>query len=285
MAEPGRRGLRVAGLAAAACGGVAAGFLAASLLGGGEPDRAPAGDGDAAGRDELVRRLDDLSRRVEELSRLLAAAGEHRTADAGSGGPASSTASRPPPIKPGVKFRDTFETGTDGWFVARFAPEIIGELARTDEEGRARVGRGALALSYDLRPGSVPLAVRMVPGRGDIDAFSVWIRTERRPAEVIVGVQERDDSSYQTMLHLEPADGWKHFEFDLAGFFLADDSEDENGRLDFHEIRSVSIADAAGFMGGKGENALLIDEAVGEYRRRPTEGRPAEDGQRAEEHF
>ncbi len=168
-----------------------------------------------------------------------------------------------------MKFHDTFETGTDGWFVARFAPAIIGEVARTEEEGMAKEGAGALALSYTLEPGKIPLTVRMSP---PINRLSLWISTLNRPADVVVGVQERDRSDYNTMLHIEPGEGWRHLDFDLAQFVLSDDSKDENDRLDFHQIRSVAVVDIAGFMGGEGENVLLIDEVKGEYR---AEGPPA----------
>jgi hypothetical protein len=267
--RPGRRALELGaaalvGLGVGLAAGLAAGVMIGRLMSGGEP-AAPAQP--VAGAPDVNAEIAQLSKNVTELSdavRRLAASTAQRPR---AGDPGARKAERPPPvIEPGVKFHDTFETGTDGWVVLKFAPLIIGEVARTEEEGRVREGKGALALSYDIEPGKVPLAVRMGPSARGINRLSLWMRTVHRPAEVVIGVQERDDSSYDTMVHLEPADGWKKLEYDLAQLTLADDSTDENGRLDFHEIQSVAVADAAGFLGGKGENVLLVDEVVGEHR-------------------
>ena len=222
-----------------------------------------------------------LSGRVAELTRAVESlAEESRRHEAAAAARAQSRSAPPRPaaprprIEPGVRFHCTFETGTDGWFVARFVPAITGEVARTEKEGEAKVGRGALALSYDREPGRIPLVVRTSTS---INRLSLWIRTVNLPADVVIGVGERDDSNYQTAVHIEPDEGWRRFEFDLAAFTLADDSEDENGVLDYHEIRSVAVLEVAGFMGGEGENVLLIDEVIGEYRAGGAAG-PAEAG-------
>ncbi len=280
---PGRRALELGaaalvGLGVGLAAGLAAGVMIGRLMSGGEPaaPAKPVADApdppgrvtvmkepDATRRIEITQLSKDLAELSEAVRRLATVTAERRRA----GGQAPPKAGPPPPvIEPGVKFHDTFETGTDGWLVLKFVPLIIGEVARTEEEGRAREGKGALALSYDLEPGKIPLVVRMSPSARGINRLSLWIRTVHRPAEVVIGVQERDDSSYDTMVHLEPADGWKKLEYDLAQLTLSDDSKDENDRLDFHEIQSVAVADAAGFLGGKGENVLLIDEVIGEHR-------------------
>ena len=171
---------------------------------------------------------------------------------------------RPAQIEPGVKFRDTFEDGTSGWFVVRFTPMIIGKVSRTTEEGKAKEGRGALSFSFDLKPNTLPLTVRNSP---PVNRLSFWIRATQRQANVYVGAHERDDSDYGTIFSVEPGEGWKHVEVDMSTFVLGDDSQDENGRLDFDQITNVAIADVSAFMGGSGPNVLLIDEVVGEYRK------------------
>ncbi len=266
---PGRRSLALGaaaliGLAVGLGVGLAAGVAIGRLVFGGEPAAPAKPVTDVPDpRIEITQLSKDLAELSEAVRRLAAVTAERPRA----GETATRKAKPPPPvIAPGVKFHDTFETGTDGWLVIKFAPLIIGEVARTEEEGRVREGKGALALSYELEPGKVPLMVRMSPSARGINRLSLWIKTVHRPAEVVIGVNERDDSRYDTMVHLEPADGWKKLEYDLAHFTLSDDSRDENDRLDFHEIQSVAVADAAGFLGGKGENVLLIDEVVGEHR-------------------
>ncbi len=288
-----RRG-RAVWIPAAALAGAAAGFIVGWLVFGRGPPSRPGIDRATAFvsptepptepvdlRAEIGRLSDGLESLSQSVEHLAASQSELVAAGKQAVAQRPRTPARPEPapprIAPGVKFHDTFETGTEGWFVARFVPAIIGEVARTEEEGMAKEGRGALALSYTLEPGKAPYTVRM---SGPINRLSLWIRTLNRPADVIVGVQERDDSDYNTMLHIEPDEGWRHLDFDLAQLTLGDDSTDENGRLDFHQIRSVIVADAAGFMGGEGENVLLMDEVKGEYR---AEGPPAPAGKA--EHF
>lgn len=263
---PGMRG-RAIGLAAAAVVGAAAGFLCGWLaFGRAGPAREAGTLVDIRG---LAESVDRLGAAVEHLAKA-----KHDAAarEAVPERPVAKPA--PPPIEPGVKFHSTFEKGTDGWFVARFAPEIIGEVAHTTEAGHAKEGTGALALRYTLEPGKVPAVVRMATS---INRLSFWVRTLERPAELVVAASEKDESSYQTMLHLEPAEGWKRLDLDLTTFTLSDDSTDENERLDIREIRSVAVLDVAAFMGGLGPNTILIDDVIGEYRAAPAGGGPRKD--------
>ena len=176
--------------------------------------------------------------------------------------PAPAEAERPRPAPPppeGVRLRDGFENGTDGWFIARFGENVIGELRRSED---AKEGKGALELSYELEEGKVPVAARVTPRLRWTDRIGFWVKTTEQPCELLVGVSEKDDSSYQTSFHIEVGEGWKKLSVSLADLMLGDDSVDENGRLDAAQIQSAYIIDAGGFFGRKGENRLLIDEFV-----------------------
>ena len=128
----------------------------------------------------------------------------------------------------------------------------------------AHSGRSSLALTYSLKPAHIP--VMICPAR-DINHLSLWVRTLKRAAEVVVAVQESgDESRYQHWVHIEPTDGWKHLDLDLATLNLADDSKDENGRLDFDQIANIAILDIGGILLQSGDNTLLIDDLVGEFR-------------------
>jgi serine/threonine-protein kinase len=175
-----------------------------------------------------------------------------------------------PAIKEGVKFHDTFETGMHGWSVVRWSPQVIGDLSRTRAKGAVKEGRSALALKYTLEPGTLPLVMRPAT---DINHLTFWIRTVNRPADVVVGANEKDESRYHSWQHIEAADGWKRLDLDLATFTLADDSKDENGGLDFDQIANISVIDISAILGGRGENTLLIDDLVGEFRRAPGDRR------------
>jgi len=204
----------------------------------------------------LARVHAELTALAESVDRLAQAAEKTRAT--------AARRRRPAQIEPGVKFRDTFEEGTSGWFVARFTPMIIGKVSRTTEEGKAREGRGALSFSFDLKPNTLPLTVRNCP---PVNRLSFWIRATHSQANVYVGAHERDDSDYGTIFSVEPGEGWKHVAVDMSTFVLGDDSQDENDRLDFDQITNVAIADVSAFMGGSGPNVLLIDEVVGEFRK------------------
>ena len=169
-----------------------------------------------------------------------------------------------PRIAPGVKLRQTFETNTAGWQVIKFAPQVIGTVTRASAPGMAHSGKTSLALQYSLQPLTIPVMV--CPAR-NINHLSLWAKTLNRPAELVVAVQEGgDDSRYQSWLHLEPKDGWKHIDLDLATLNLADDSKDENGHLDFDQISNMLIIDIGGILLQSGDNTLLIDDVVGEFR-------------------
>jgi hypothetical protein len=50
-----------------------------------------------------------------------------------------------------------------------------------------------------------------------------------------VGIHERGESRYQMRLHLEPPDQWRRLAKGIGTSKIADDSHDENRRLDFDE--------------------------------------------------
>jgi len=236
------------------------------------PDPTAPRDGDEAAVQNLAEKLDAMASSQREIDARLTRVHAKLTALAESVGRLAEAAEktratatrryRAAPITPGVKFRDKFEKDTCGWYVVRFTPMIIGKVARTTEEGAAKEGLGALSFGYDLKPNTLPLTVRNSP---PVNRLSFWVRATQRQANVYVGAHERDGSDYGTMLSLEPGDGWKHVAVDMSTFVLGDDSQDENGRLDFDQITNVAIADVSAFMGGSGPNVLLIDEVVGEY--------------------
>jgi outer membrane murein-binding lipoprotein Lpp len=229
-------------------------------------------DGCEAGLQKLEGKLDSVASSLRDtdarLTRLhadltaLAEAVDRPDQDPGKARSTATRRGRAARIPQGVMFHDTFEKDTCGWFVVPFAPLIIGKVARTTEEGSAREGRGALSLSYTLKPNTLAMAYRTcIP----VNRLSFWIRATQRPADLYVGAHERDDSDYGTTVRVEPDEGWKHMAVDLGTLALGDDSQDENARLDFDQISGVFMGDISAFQGGVGPNVLLIDEVIGEY--------------------
>ena len=147
-------------------------------------------------------------------------------------------------------------------FSGRFSPAIVGKVKTVRKTGDPRGGK-ALALSSTFDAGKMSVVMR---NARDINRLTLSIRAMMRPADILIVVNEEDGSSYNSVHHLEPRDGWKKLDLDLALFNLGGDSWDENGTLDPHQIRNVAILDPGGVVGQRGDNVILIDDVVGEYR-------------------
>lgn len=78
----------------------------------------------------------------------------------------------------------------------------------------------------------------------------------------VVGVEEKDGSRYQQVFELKAADGWKALSLGFGSLSLADDSQDENGKLDAGDIKQIAIADITTLAGGQevDENRLWVDQ-------------------------
>jgi hypothetical protein len=79
----------------------------------------------------------------------------------------------------------------------------------------------------------------------------------------IVTVEEKDGSRYNRTVELFAGD-WKKFSWSLTEFTKADDSQDENDRLDPPQIKQISVADISQLTGGNevAENRLWIDQVL-----------------------
>jgi len=79
----------------------------------------------------------------------------------------------------------------------------------------------------------------------------------------IVALEEKDGSRYNRTVELHAGD-WKKLSFSLSEFTKADDTQDENDRLDAPQIKQVSVADISTLAGGTeaNENHLWIDQVL-----------------------
>jgi len=64
-----------------------------------------------------------------------------------------------------------------------------------------------------------------------------------------VAIEEKDGSRYNMKIDLLLGD-WKSFSWPLTEFKIADDSQDDNGKLDPEQIKQITIADATLLLGG-----------------------------------
>lgn len=128
---------------------------------------------------------------------------------------------------------------------------------------------GARALHLTYTPGrqepDIPGVVLIVSGQrlGEGDRLRLRLRSAQ-PIKLAVGLEERDGSRYQTLADLAGGNEWQTLDLPLADFTLADDTPDENNRLDLEQVRTVAIVDVSALLGiaGDRENRLTLDEVL-----------------------
>ena len=124
-------------------------------------------------------------------------------------------------------------------------------------------GKQSLKFSYPRKPAKVHAVLRALD-KVKLDqaaSLELWLRTSH-DGTYIVNLEEKDGSRYDKTVELKAADGWTSFSAAFGEFALANDSQDENGRLDGAEIKQVLVADATSLLGGAeaDEVRLWIDE-------------------------
>lgn len=138
------------------------------------------------------------------------------------------------------------------------APEAV--LAITHEPAHVREGRGALELAWKATDGRLAmLTVAPVSLHSRARSLRLSVKLEGR-SPVMYGVREADGSSYQGYLY-SPGGVWHDLAVDLDELMLAEGSEDENGRLDVHQIDAISVADLSNLAGEAGKS-LGIKEGL-----------------------
>lgn len=166
---------------------------------------------------------------------------------------------------------DSFETAVIRWIPISvdFAdgPKfgLFQVLASIDASAPPAGGKQSLQFTYPRHATKVHGLMRGVEKVDLSSARSVdlWMKTSA-DGTYILNLEEKDGSRYNVKLELHSADGWKSFSFQLADFVLADDSQDENAKLDPGQIKQVLIADATGLLGGAAADSatLWIDEVL-----------------------
>ncbi len=144
----------------------------------------------------------------------------------------------------------SLEEGAEGWMPIPPPTGVEAQLGLSDRSGGSGEGERSLRLVYQLEPDKLA----GVRGR----AVRVDLQTHG-DALLLIGFVEQGGSSYHLTVATE-AGVWRRIEAPLADFSLSEDSSDENSRLDRAQVRTLFIADLAGFVpnGGARERALCI---------------------------
>jgi hypothetical protein len=166
---------------------------------------------------------------------------------------------------------DSFESPVIRWSPASFVVaetpriEIFDAPLSTVAEAAPGGGRHSLRIAYTRQAARIQGLLRNLEKTDLRKATGIELSLKtRRDGTFLVSVQEKDGSRYQQMLELKSADGWKQVSAAFTALAKADDSQDENDRLDADQIKEISLADLTPLLnGGAGagvENVLLVDE-------------------------
>jgi len=125
-------------------------------------------------------------------------------------------------------------------------------------------GEFSLRVVYDLPAGKL-LGLMTSPAAAPLDGMTrlrVSVMTEKK-ITLLIGLKADDESEYNAMVPVEPADDFTVVELNLADFGLSDDSGDENAQFDIEQVTEFSIVDAS-FMAGEpaGYNTLWLDDIL-----------------------
>ena len=149
-----------------------------------------------------------------------------------------------------------FETTAEGWIAIPPPGGARVQLSVVNVRDNPAVGSGALRIAYRVEKKKVAGVLRQV-NRFDGAGVRTFLMT-RAPTVVVIGLIERDGSSYHHPVQMAP-DEWREIDLRLQDFSLAEDSKDENGRLDPDQVNALVIADAAGFLpDADGDRELLV---------------------------
>src|SRR5262249_28393509 len=149
-----------------------------------------------------------------------------------------------------------FESDVQGWTVIPPPAGANVKVAITRVSGNAAAGSGALQLRYKVERRKIAGVLHPVNGVGGAGVH-VLLQTSN-PTVVVLGLVERDGSSYNFPVQSK-ANEWQDVDVLYENFSLAEDSKDENGRLDPDQIQALVVGDAAGLMGdGSGAREVPI---------------------------
>ena len=180
-------------------------------------------------------------------------------------GPAKSAKGAP------VHLVDTFESPAIRWVPVSFeiaeTPRInlFDAAVAVDADASPGGGRQSLKMTYTRKAAKIQGLLRNLE-KVDVKkatGLELALKTSQ-DGTFMVSVQEKDGSRYQKMVELKAADGWKKFSWAFKDLALADDSQDENGKLDADQIKEISLADITpvlpGCAGIGAEAVLRVDE-------------------------
>jgi hypothetical protein len=164
---------------------------------------------------------------------------------------ASTTALPVPAAQPGELVIDAFMRPHIGWFVA-------GTVKAEVTSDKPLEGKG-IRMEYNLGEGKIAAAMKGLPEGmlAQCDKLLLSLASER-PTTVLVQLEEASGGKYNTVVTLEGEKKLRKLTLPFAEFTQADDSKDDNGRLDKGTVKQIIIADLSFMAGGGSANTLWL---------------------------
>ncbi len=134
-----------------------------------------------------------------------------------------------------------------------------------DREAPPQGGQQSLKFAYPRKGGKANGIMRNLEKNDLSRAASLDLSLKvSHDGTFVVSVEEKDGSRYQKMVELKALDGWKTQSLAFGDLTLADDSQDDNARLDPAEIKQVAVADITTLLGGEAaeEVVLRVDQVL-----------------------
>jgi hypothetical protein len=163
---------------------------------------------------------------------------------------------------------DNFETSVIRWIPISVdfsdGPKfnLFDAAVAVDKEVPEGGGKQSLKFSYPRKGQKIHAVMRNLEkvDLGKAAGIDLALKSSH-DGTFIVAIEEKDGSRYNRTVELHAGD-WKKLSLSLTEFTKADDTQDENDRLDASQIKQVSLADISTLSGGTeaNENHLWIDE-------------------------
>jgi hypothetical protein len=156
-------------------------------------------------------------------------------------------------LKGGEGLLDTFARPQVGWVP-------VGDVKLARAAGKPLDGAG-LQAEYHQAPAKFNGFIKFVSMGGLAGATKLAISAASlKPAKIVVQVEERGGGKYNTTIELPGNSGRADLTVSFADFKPAQDSKDDNNRLDLDQVTQVLFIDATGLLDNTdADNTLWIN--------------------------
>lgn len=163
-------------------------------------------------------------------------------------------------VQPGQRL-SVFDFESDALLPLWSATDTSARLAITREKENVAVGEGALEFTYDATPGAFQQIFTGAFGANSANVLSLQVKASS-PTSLSISLVEQGGARYQGLVWID-AGQWVQVRTPLSDLILAQDSSDDNAKLDADQVTGFVLADLANLPGEVGQ---ALGRKVGEQR-------------------